>query len=88
LYIRDGSQNLELDFTVDGAIKRNSDWGNLCGGNVGQLSDDAFAFTFDLVKAFGGPINLQAGWQVVAKVRDNLTTIVDSLELSATGQLS
>lgn len=88
LYIRDDSLNTVLDFTVDGAVKRNSDWGNLCGGNVGQFGEDAYSFDIDMVKAFGEPIAVPAGYQVVAKVRDDLTSIADSFQMSVAGTVA
>lgn len=88
VYIRDASLATVLDFTVDGAIKRNCDWGILAGGNVAQIGDDCFSFTIDFAQLVGIGIDVPAGYQIVVKVRDDLTAITESFEMSVGGVLS
>jgi len=88
VYIRDASQTTVLDLTVDGAIKRNSDFANLAGGNVGDYGPDAFGFSVLFSDLLGDTLVLPPGYQVVVKIRDNLTTLVTSLEMSVAGELS
>lgn len=98
VYIRNGFLETKIDFTVDGAIKRNCDWGNLSGSEISQLGSyknsagtsfsDCFAFTLDYVKQFGDAVAVPTGYQIVVKVRDDLTNFVNSLEISVFGTLT